>query len=191
MSIHLKHLFMINNIIYFILWIFLFGNVYSLEVIIRNTEKDISSIPTILHNIPLYKDGLTLYFPDPYYDFSPYDIWIILTTMEHSVSFISTSKNNTIFDHGNNGRIGFSFNFNDKEAIQTVYFKGIIFTHFYAENSNLITVNVINDLFHIVFEDCQFIDIISSVITTFLSDVTCGLVSDDFRQVEFNNCKFV
>ena len=111
--------------------------------------------------------------------------------MEHSVSFISTSKNNTIFDHGKDSRMGFSFYFNDKEAIQLVYFKGIIFTHYYGPRINLITVNVINELFHVVFEDCQFIDIISSVITTFLSDVTCGLVSDDFRQVEFNNCKFV
>jgi len=111
--------------------------------------------------------------------------------MEHSVSFISTSKNNTIFDHGNENRMGFYFYFNDKETIQTAYFKGIIFTHYYAEKSNLIAVNVINNLFHVVFENCQFIDIISSVITTSLFDGICGLVSDDFRQVEFNNCKFM
>jgi len=182
MSIHLKYLFYLinnyHNILYLILWILLFGNnVYSLEVIIRNTQKDISSISTILNNIPLYKDGLTLYFPDPYYDFSPYDIWSVSITIEHSVSFISTSKNNTIFDHGNENRMGFYFYFNDKEAIQTIYFKGIIFIHYYAENSNLIKVYVINELFHIVFE---FIDIISSVITTVLFDIICGLVSDIF-----------
>jgi len=66
MSIHLKYYFMINNyhyILHFILWIFLFRNkAYSLGVIIRNTEEDISSIPTILHNIPLYKDGLIYIF---------------------------------------------------------------------------------------------------------------------------------
>jgi len=111
--------------------------------------------------------------------------------MEYSISFISTSKNYTIFDHGNDSRMGFSFNFNDKEAIKTVYFKGIIFTHFYSKINTLIRLDVINELFHVVFEDCQFIDIISSVITIILSDVIYGLVSDDFRQVEFNNCTFM
>eukprot|EP00833_Pecoramyces_ruminatium_P012961 jgi/Orpsp1_1/1186993/evm.model.d7180000054691.1 len=179
-----------NLLILFFLWIFFFINYcYSYAVTIRSTKKDIQSLEEVLHNNSNYKDGITIYFPDPYYDFSTFDLWSAATVVDNSISLIGTSQNYTIFDYGSDCRYSLAFTFN-KQTIKTLYVKGIIFKHFYGPKINLFTFNLYNDIFHIVFDDCQFIDIYSTIAVLYSVEINCSLNKDNYHHLEFNNCQF-
>jgi len=166
----------------------LIHKVYLLDIIIKNNEESIRGFEEALKSNINFKEGINLYFPEPYYDLSKYDIFSIALNVEHTINCISTSENKTILDYGETNKYALSFFFL-LETVQTVTFSNFIFINSVSPTYT-VTAFIHNDAFHFVFNNCEFIDYRSQVFSILFSDVKCILNNKDFNQVEFNNCKF-
>jgi len=162
--------------------------VYSIDVVIRNTEESILSLESILHSNSNYNEGLNIYFPDPYYPLGIYEVWSVSIPMDNSIAFISTSENSTIFDYGETTRFLFNINFDNKKN-SLIRFSGIIFKH--SSTSNIIYILSHHDEYNVVFDNCEFTNNRSNLVTIYSYININNINSYDYYQLEFNNCKFM
>ncbi|OUM63627.1 hypothetical protein PIROE2DRAFT_9773 [Piromyces sp. E2] len=173
----------ILNILNIYLWK-LICTVYSIDVVIRNTEESYRSLSEILQNNSNYKEGVNIYFPDPYYSFGLYKLYSISIKVDNPISLISTSENKTIFDYGETQQSSIFFYFY-KEITIPVKISGIIFHSYFAEKTNPVFISSENEAFHINFENCEFSNNVGSVVSISYPIFTC--TNNDNYQVEFNN----
>ncbi|OUM66436.1 hypothetical protein PIROE2DRAFT_6387 [Piromyces sp. E2] len=186
----MKILFLLNTYINTIIQLsILIPKVYLFDIVIENTEEALLNLEKSFRTNTIYEEGVNIYFPEPYYDFSLYDIWEISLNVEHPLNCISTSANKTILNYGETKKYGLSF-FYIFDTVQTVTFSGFIFIN-HASEVFAITTFVSNDIFHIVFDNCEFIDFKGPLLTIQMTGIKCILDTKDFYQVEFNNCKFL
>ncbi|OUM57169.1 hypothetical protein PIROE2DRAFT_17920 [Piromyces sp. E2] len=185
MIIHIPQKYYINILIQFC---FLIQNVYLFDIIIENTEQSLTGLQKAFESNTNYEEGVNLYFPEPYYDLSPYDIWSVSVNVEHPINCISTSANKTILDYGETQKFSLNF-FYILETLHTVTFSGFIFKNL-SSNPFQVTSYVYNNAFHIIFDNCEFINFKGQVFSLLINDFKCILKEKDFYQIEFNNCIF-
>ncbi|OUM57167.1 hypothetical protein PIROE2DRAFT_17918 [Piromyces sp. E2] len=186
----MKIIDIINYIQYIIIFqiSFLIRSINSIDVYVKSTSQSIQSFLDFLPSLSSYEEGVNFYFPDPYYSFSEYDVYGSAVDIDTPIAFISKSENKTIFDYGETDRFGLKF-YNSDRNFGNLYFNGIIFKNYTSSRMHILPIYTSNDLFHIVFENCEFYGIKNSFIFTYISNNICRSNENDY-QIELNNCIF-
>jgi len=164
-------------------------NVFTIDLVIRNSEESLISLKEFLRSNPIYEEGINIYFPDPYYSLGSYSIYVISAPVGCSLSFISLSENMTIFDYGETSKSSLFFYF-ETEKTYSIKFSGFIFQNYSSEGTNIVSIYSPNDAHKVVFENCVFSINSGTTVYIYLTDILCIINDPDYYQVEFNNCIF-